>query len=878
MFKRISIFLIVLLTVLCFVGGVSATDPGLFVVKDADNTYIDYVDANGTSIMKIDDTDGVTIANYTISTSYSSMSITSTTDASSLTTGSFTTAGGASVAKQLFIGDDLDMSVSGTGTYDFTLKDSVADALSIVGGTTDMIVFCTDTDTITITPPTTITGLLTSGGGITVGTSGAGFDVTFYGDNAGSDFVWDQNGDTYGSLTLGANTDGVDFTVYGTTTGNYLRWDRSTDDLLLVGTATQLGVAGTTASTDSTTGSIHTAGGLGVGGACFIAGAVEIGVDGTGTDFTLFGDTADYAVKWDASGDTNGALYVGADTYGVMFELYGDVASCGVFWNPSTDTNGTLTIGTTGGSAGVDVVMYGDTDAKYWKWDQSADGVVLVGTFTETGNMAVTGTVGIVGAITISPAAAGTFINFALETEWVSGTLIDADFGSGSTLSDDTVGMELDFNSNVTMTTDKDVTGYVLKLPALTQGVANTTLITGWNLSTAGAIVQSAGAGTITWKGLNIQLPNSTQTAGTVNSYAIYITAGTVTSGSQYGIYFPAGTLTTAIALAGTCTDGIAFSGTVSDEAIQIGGTYDHGIRFTEDMVAGDVTNSFINIGDYTTGIAVAPDGANMFGVMHNVTVSVNVAYWYQAYYTKITTSSTTTNTSIAGHALRMNVATNIAASYGIQCHTNITAGADVTEEVISVSAMVDLGTGETTSDRVVALQAGFSGSGTAGTVDGDAIVAYFWSGGTVVTTDAVVKAHNKGSSTTVDILNVHNATGCTTTNMVHIDNDDTATVGVLFEGTHTLGIDMNGTYTVAGISMDGATFAAGDNEIEMRNNVTGDKTIIASGAATDDAGIIAAVGADADIADGSLYMSCTDGAGVLFIKKNDVWTAFSNP
>lgn len=61
MFKRISIFLIVLLTILCFVGSASATDPGLFVKKDAANTYIDYVDADGTSIMKIDDTDGVTV-------------------------------------------------------------------------------------------------------------------------------------------------------------------------------------------------------------------------------------------------------------------------------------------------------------------------------------------------------------------------------------------------------------------------------------------------------------------------------------------------------------------------------------------------------------------------------------------------------------------------------------------------------------------------------------------------------------------------------------------------------------------------------------------------------------------------------------------------
>lgn len=83
------------------------------------------------------------------------------TDASSLTAGSVVTAGGLAVAKQLFLGDDLDMSVSGTGTYDITLKTNMADALSITDGT-DIIVFNTTTGspTVTITPATTITGAL----------------------------------------------------------------------------------------------------------------------------------------------------------------------------------------------------------------------------------------------------------------------------------------------------------------------------------------------------------------------------------------------------------------------------------------------------------------------------------------------------------------------------------------------------------------------------------------------------------------------------------------------------------------------------------------------------------------------------------------------
>lgn len=43
-------------------------------------------------------------------------------------------------------------------------------------------------------------------------------------------------------------------------------------------------------------------------------------------------------------------------------------------------------------------------------------------------------------------------------------------------------------------------------------------------------------------------------------------------------------------------------------------------------------------------------------------------------------------------------------------------------------------------------------------------------------------------------------------------------------------------------------------------------------GVATDDAAIVAQVGADNTIADGSLYISLLDNAGKLFQKQNDVW------
>jgi len=95
------------------------------------------------------------------------------TEASSTTTGSIQTDGGLGVAKKIYAGadivmpvGDLYMSTAATGNYEIYIKDNQADALSLVRGSTDMIVFNTSTPLITITPATTITGAFTTSGGI----------------------------------------------------------------------------------------------------------------------------------------------------------------------------------------------------------------------------------------------------------------------------------------------------------------------------------------------------------------------------------------------------------------------------------------------------------------------------------------------------------------------------------------------------------------------------------------------------------------------------------------------------------------------------------------------------------------------------------------
>ena len=64
-----------------------------------------------------------------------------------------------------------------------------------------------------------------------------------------------------------------------------------------------------------------------------------------------------------------------------------------------------------------------------------------------------------------------------------------------------------------------------------------------------------------------------------------------------------------------------------------------------------------------------------------------------------------------------------------------------------------------------------------------------------------------------------------------------------------------------------------GGGYIVVGQDANGLPCAIFCGAATDDATIVTAVGADTLWADGSLYISCVDGAGSLWQKQAGTWT-----
>ena len=195
-------------------------------------------------------------------------------------------------------------------------------------------------------------------GTLTVGSDGAGEDVTFHSDTAGDYMQWDSsaeklilegtNGATVldvtdgnvvigdGTLTVGADGAGEDVTFHSDTAGDYMQWDSSAEKLILEGTngATVLDI---------------TDGNVVIGD-----GTLTVGSDGAGEDVTFHSDTAGDAMVWDSSAEK--LTITGTDSQTAL-----DVADGNVSIADGLTVTGTTALSTTGfGDATVSKAMMKD--------------------------------------------------------------------------------------------------------------------------------------------------------------------------------------------------------------------------------------------------------------------------------------------------------------------------------------------------------------------------------------------------------------------------------------------------------------------------------------------------------------------------------------
>ena len=210
-----------------------------------------------------------------------------------------------------------------------------------------------------------------------VGWNDTGHDVTFYGDTSGQYMLWDESedelalvGDTKlsfhdaaggenivastnghleinagttlditaptvdinassavnvdgptqltGTVTVGVDDTGHDVKFFGATASAYMIWDESANDLEFAGVAA-LSIDCTTDATNTTSGSFHTDGGMGIAKKLYV-----------GTDLDVNGTTNLDAVDIDGAVQIDGTVTVGVDDTGYDVKFFG--ATSGSYW------------------------------------------------------------------------------------------------------------------------------------------------------------------------------------------------------------------------------------------------------------------------------------------------------------------------------------------------------------------------------------------------------------------------------------------------------------------------------------------------------------------------------------------------------------------
>ena len=131
------------------------------------------------------------------------------------------------------------------------------------------------------------------------------------------------------TVTVGVDGTGYDVKFFGDTSSAFMLWDQSEDDLVLSGTA-QLSIDTATDATNTTSGSFHTDGGVGIAKKLYVGtdldvagtsniedtvvlGTLTVGVDDTSHDVKFFGASAGAYLEWDESADQLRIMGASAD-------------------------------------------------------------------------------------------------------------------------------------------------------------------------------------------------------------------------------------------------------------------------------------------------------------------------------------------------------------------------------------------------------------------------------------------------------------------------------------------------------------------------------------------------------------------------------------
>ena len=278
------------------------------------------------------------------------------------------------------------------------------------------------------------TGSITTAGGMGIGASAViGGDLTIFGDvdvdgtlnfdASDIDGAWQIDA----TVTVGVDDTGHDVKFFGATSGAYMIWDESANDLEFAGVAA-VSIDTTTDSSNTTTGSFHTDGGVGIAKKLFVGtdldvdgtsnldevdiddtvqidNTVTVGVNDTSANVKFFGATSGSYMLWqedaddlvlagasalsidnttDATNTTSGSFHTDGGV-GIAKKLYvgthldvdGTANLDAVDIDSTTQIDNTVSVGTNG--AGQDVKFFGATAGAYMLYDQSEDLLELRG-------------------------------------------------------------------------------------------------------------------------------------------------------------------------------------------------------------------------------------------------------------------------------------------------------------------------------------------------------------------------------------------------------------------------------------------------------------------------------------------------------------------